>query len=133
MESSNNVVIDNYIQKSMNNDIDSQIECVRYFISYFKLTDKLKVDETFLKFFPDNLFRLFSSMSEDRTNVDNYDEMVFLLFNIFIFIYRNHNCVGDPKTRSFVNIFLKLIKNRDKHEAFPIEELLGFHQHLSVI
>ncbi|KII67465.1 hypothetical protein RF11_07457 [Thelohanellus kitauei] len=63
-------------------------------------------------------------MSEDRTNVDNYDEMVFLLFNIFIFIYRNHNCVGDPKTRSFVNIFLKLIKNRDKHEAFPIEELL---------
>ncbi|KII71370.1 hypothetical protein RF11_14382 [Thelohanellus kitauei] len=114
----------NYIQKMQSSNVSNQICGIIHIIGHFSRIHDPELDHVFVKNFPQPLLAQFNMLNDDQMKA-NYDEnLVGHLFSVFTFIYRNHNLVNDSTARSFLIIFLKCIKNKERTLTFDIAKLI---------
>ncbi|KII64810.1 hypothetical protein RF11_09772 [Thelohanellus kitauei] len=119
-----NRAIDEYLMKSVMNHLSIQMDAVKNVISHFWNQIDQEFDNIFIQNFPKELFDEldYISVSAAKDEIDLQKKVLF--FEIFIFIFRNKDLIHDPRTRSFVELFLKFIKIRDPNLKICLNSLI---------
>ncbi|KII69278.1 hypothetical protein RF11_04458 [Thelohanellus kitauei] len=122
---SKNEFLDDYRRLSDFQDISRQIRTVNKFISLFSSTDNLGVDEMFIEYFPKDLLLEFNMMIVGGMDDISITRIEILLFDVFTFIFRNRNLVTNSYAQSFIKIFLRYIKNKDRKSTVYSKRLVN--------
>ncbi|KII69866.1 hypothetical protein RF11_02796 [Thelohanellus kitauei] len=105
-------------------DLLIQIEIVRNFISRFSRQNDEEADLLFIEKFPAELFEEFNSMKEDETNRMEYQKKKTLFMEVFNFIFRGVKLSNHSKATTFIEIFLKFLKDRDPSSLFQVNTFI---------
>ncbi|KII63631.1 hypothetical protein RF11_10722 [Thelohanellus kitauei] len=109
----NKKAIKRYNSGTQSDDVLIQIQAIRKFMSHFLNQEDSATDEVFIANFPNQLYEDFNAMSKGQKKLDRYHEKQTLLFDMFTYIFRNHNLLLNFKAQSFAKLFLGFMRYQD--------------------